>query len=141
MDNDTSGPVDYLVEEFPDGQLAAGGFTLLLDLVDRGAVRILDLEVVSKDADGRVRSVDLASLDQAVLAPFVGASAGLLDAADLGVLAEQMSAGSLAVVIVYEDLAMVPVLDAWAASGARPLAAGQLTEADIVAALDGTDGA
>jgi len=139
VDNDTTGPVDYVVVEFPDGAPTAEGFARLLAAVGRGAIRILDLEFVAADGSGGARVVDAATLDADVVGPFAGASAGLLDASDLDVLASEVAPGALAAVLVYEELSLAPALAAWRDGGARVVATGQLTEADIVAALDATD--
>ena len=48
------GPVELIVVGF-DGNRFNGDITRsLLDLVDRGVIRIIDLAVVIKDADGAV---------------------------------------------------------------------------------------
>ena len=51
---DQMGPVDYVVIEFPDGQPKGEAAPLLVDLVDRGIIRILDLMVIVKNDDGTV---------------------------------------------------------------------------------------
>ena len=69
------GPVDYLVVEFPGSQMTGEGFPLLIDLVDRGLIRILDLVFVTKGSDGSVRAMEIADLDgdgQLDLAVFEG---------------------------------------------------------------------
>lgn len=139
MDNETTGPIDYLVVEFPDGKPGRAGFDRLLEVVDHGHIRVLDLELIAKDTDGTVHAVDPTSLDADGVGAFDGASSGLLDAGDLAVLGHDMAAGALAVVLIYEELTLAPVLAAWTAGGARELTAGPLAEADIVAALDHTE--
>ena len=54
-DIDEMGPIDYLVVEFPGSRMTGEGFPLLVDLVDRGIIRILDLVFVSKGEDGSAR--------------------------------------------------------------------------------------
>src|SRR5687768_2860342 len=80
------GPIDYVVVEFPDGQLKGEALPLLVDLVDRGIIRILDLALAKKDPDGTVRGLVIADLDgdeRLDLAVFEGASSGLLDEDDI----------------------------------------------------------
>ena len=96
------GPVDYLVVEFPGSRMTGEGFPLLVDLVDRGLIRILDLVFVTKGEDGSVTAMQIADLDgdgKLDLAVFEGASSGLLDEDDLaeagGVLEPGSSAGIL----------------------------------------------
>jgi len=77
---DRLGPVDVVIIEFPAGTLEAAGFEALLDAVNKGVVRVLDIELVSHGTDGSVTLVDL---DDAAaefgLSDLVGASSGLLD--------------------------------------------------------------
>ena len=74
------GPIDYLVVEWPAGKQPSGeGLPLLVDLVDRGVIRLLDLAFVRKDDDGSVIAVDLSDFgDGPELTVFEGASSGLL---------------------------------------------------------------
>ncbi|KJY24574.1 DUF6325 family protein, partial [Streptomyces katrae] len=80
------GPIDYLVVEFPGNRMTGEGFPLLVDLVDRGLIRILDLVFIRKDQDGSVAALEIADLDadgELDLAVFEGASSGLLGQDDL----------------------------------------------------------
>ena len=75
------GPVSYLIVEFPGNKMTGEGFATLLDLVDRGVIRILDLMFVRRDSDGSMRALDLQDIDhdgKFDLAVFAGASSGLL---------------------------------------------------------------
>ena len=81
--NDTDvelGPIDYLVVEWPAGKQPSGeGLPLLVDLVDRGIIRVLDIAFVRKEDDGTVVGLDLSEFDgDPVLTVFEGASSGLL---------------------------------------------------------------
>ena len=80
------GPIDYIVMEW-QGELPATGEVqpLLLELVDRGIIRILDIAFVTKGPDGSVAAVDVGDLEQvaAAFAVFEGASSGLLGFEDL----------------------------------------------------------
>ena len=46
------GPIDFLVMEFDGDRLTGESLPLLVDLVDRGIIRILDLVFVRKATDG-----------------------------------------------------------------------------------------
>jgi hypothetical protein len=101
-DLDEMGPIDYLVVEFPGSRMTGEGLPLLVDLVDRGIIRILDLVFVKKELDGSVRGLAIADLDhdgQLDLAVFEGASSGLLAQEDLveagGVLGQLCRAAGL----------------------------------------------
>ena len=60
---DTMGPVDYLVVEFPEARVPSEVLSRLIDLVDQGIVRILDLAFVRKEADGSLTGLEVADLD------------------------------------------------------------------------------
>src|SRR5689334_24578527 len=91
------GPVDYFVVEFPGNKMTGEGLPLLVDLVDRGIIRILDLVFVSRDADGTVSGMEIADFDsdgELDLAVFEGASSGLLDESDVAEAASVIEPGS-----------------------------------------------
>jgi uncharacterized protein DUF6325 len=99
------GPVDYLVVEFPGSRMTGEGLPLLLDLVDRGTIRVLDLVFVRKELDGTVRGMAMADFDadgDLDLAVFEGASSGLIDDSDLDEASTVLAPGNAAAVIVYE---------------------------------------
>ena len=60
---DTMGPIDYLVVEFPGSRMTGEGLPLLVDLVDRGIIRILDLVFIRKELDGSVAGIEIADFD------------------------------------------------------------------------------
>ena len=118
MDIDLMGPVDYLVVEFPGNKMTGEGLPLLVDLVDRGIIRILDFAFVMKETDGSVHAIAISDFDgdgQLDLAVFEGASSGLLDEGDLDEAGGVLEPGSSAGVLVYENV--------WAAPFARRVAA------------------
>jgi hypothetical protein len=101
------GPVDIVVIGYPPGAPATGeAIPILLDLVDRGIIRVLDALFVRKEADGAFSGFDIADLDEATagdLTVFAGATSGLLDDDDVAVTAAEIEPGSAAVMIVYEN--------------------------------------
>jgi hypothetical protein len=92
-----------VVLEWP-GELPTTGEVqpLLLDLVDRGIIRILDIAFLTKDEDGSVRALDVGDLEQvaAAFAAFEGASSGLLGLEDLREAAAALEPGTSAAVLV-----------------------------------------
>jgi len=141
-DGDDLGPMDYLAVEFPSGRITGDGFAVLLDLVDRGVIRILDLEFVTKAPDGDIGVVDADGLDTEPwvdLSAFAGASSGILDRSDIEEVGAAIGAGSVAAVLVYEELVIFPLIAAWRRGGARVIAEGQISAEDIVLALDATE--
>ena len=118
-DLDDIGPIDYLVVEFPGSKMTGEGLPLLVDLVDRGIIRILDFVFVKKELDGSVMGMAIADLDKdgtLDLAVFEGASSGLLDQEDLDEAGTVLEPGSSAGLLVYENR--------WAAPFARELRRG-----------------
>lgn len=104
---DETGPIDYLVVEFPNNGMTGAGFPRLLDLVDRGIIRILDLVFVTKRDDGSVSGIAIADLDgdgDLDLAVFEGASSGLIGQDDLDEVSGALQPGSSAGLLVYENL-------------------------------------
>ena len=83
---DETGPIDYLVVEFPGNKMTGEGLPLLVDLVDAGIIRILDLVFVRRELDGSIKAVEIADFDddgQLDLAVFEGAASGLLGPDDV----------------------------------------------------------
>jgi hypothetical protein len=55
---DELGPVDWIVVEFPGSRFNGQIAPALLDLVERDLVRVLDLLVLKKDADGTLAAIE-----------------------------------------------------------------------------------
>jgi hypothetical protein len=135
------GPIGYLIVEFPGNQFNGKGLPALVDLVDRGLIRVLDLMLATRDADGTLRAIDISDIDgdgQLDLAVFEGASSGLLDASDLADAAPAIEPGSSAGILVYENRWAIPFVDALRGSGANLVAAGFIPQDALLASLDAT---
>src|SRR5262249_32656041 len=120
------GPIDYVVLEWPDRQPSGEGAPLILDLVDRGIIRVLDVAFMAKDADGNVITLDLGDLDSDDFAEFEGASTGLLDEDDLAEAASALAPGTSAAVLVWENRWAAPVAVAIRRSGGQLAASGRI---------------
>ena len=141
-DFDLMGPVDFLVIEFPGRNLSGEALPLLVDLVDRGIVRILDLAFVLKDDDGTVRALELADLDgdgKLDLSVFEGAGSGLLDEEDVAEAGGVLEAGHVASVLLYENLWAAPLAVALRRNGAQMVASGRIPVQALLAAVDELD--
>ena len=136
------GPISYLVVEFPGSKMTGEGFPLLIDLVDRGIIRILDLRFVTRDLDGSIRAVDLQDIDRDGrfdLAVFEGVSSGLLDDSDIADAAPVIEPGSSAGILIFENRWAAPFVQALRHGEAQLVAAGYIPQDAVVAALDATD--
>jgi hypothetical protein len=136
------GPIDYIVVEFPGNRMTGEGLPLLVDLVDRGLIRILDLMFVRKEEDGSVVGLEIADLtgDGALdLAVFEGASSGLLGEDDIEEAASALEPGNSAGILVYENLWAAPFATALRRGGAQMVASGRIPVPAVLAALDATE--
>jgi hypothetical protein len=135
-----AGPIDYVVVEWPAGSPPDGrAFPHLVDLVDRGIIRLLDLLFVQKDEEGNVVAVDISDLDldgDPDLAVFVGVSSGLLDEEDVEEAGSILEPGTAAAILVYENAWAAPFATALRTAGARMVAAGRIPTNELIAALD-----
>jgi len=141
-DLEAMGPIDYLVIEFPGNRMTGEAMPLLVDLVDRGIIRILDLIFIRKDLDGSVSGVTIADLDgdgALDLAVFEGASSGLLGPDEVTDAGAVLEPGSSAGMLVYENLWAAPFAAALRRSGGQLVAGGRIPVQAALAALDAVD--
>jgi hypothetical protein len=141
-DLDDLGPIDYLVVEFPGARLTGEALPLLLDLVDRGIIRILDLVFIRKDPDGSVVLLEIADLDGDGILDYQvlhGASSGLLGRDDIEQAGAVVEPGSAAGIVIYENVWAAPFVGALRRAGGELVAAGRVPIEDLAAALDATE--
>jgi hypothetical protein len=140
---DEMGPVDYLVVEYPkDTRMTGEGLRLLGDLVDRGIIRILDLQFIRKMSDGSIMRLEVsrpASSDEPDLSMFDGASSGILDDGDIEEAAKAIEPGSAAGLLIYENRWAAPLATTLRRQGAQMVAGGRIPIQAILAALDATE--
>lgn len=133
------GPIDYLVVEFPGNRMTGEAFPLLVDLVDRGLIKILDLVFIRKELDGAVTAMQIADLDgdgELDLAVFEGASSGLLGEEDLADAGGVLEPGSSAGVLVYENVWAGPFAAAVRRGGGQLVASGRIPVQALLSAMD-----
>jgi len=136
---ETMGPVDYIVVEFPGNKMTGEGLPLLVDLVDRGLIRILDLAFIRKDTDGTVSAMTIDDMGPEAppeVAVFQGASSGLMGDDDLTEAANAIEPGNSAGVLVYENVWAAPFARALRRGGAQLVASGRIPVQQLLAAAE-----
>jgi len=136
------GPIDFMVIEFPGGRMSGEGLPLLVDLADRGIVRVLDLVFARKMSDGSVVQMNMAGLSRdgmEGLEVFEGASSGMLDDKDIKAAASVIESGSTAALLVYENRWAAPLATALRRSGAQLVAIERVPVQALLAALDAAE--
>ncbi len=134
------GPVDIVVIAYPAGAPRTGeAVPMMLDLVDRGIIRVLDALFVMKNEDGSFSGFEARDLDDKGVGDFAlfdGASSGLLGEEDAAKAAAELEPGSAAVMIVYENRWAAPFVAAVRRNGGVPIAFERIPTQDLLDALD-----
>ena len=136
---DELGPVDYLIIEFPAGQqnFTGEGADELLRLHDAGIIRIMDILILAKDADGSVDAMEISDLDElGALSRLEAELAETLAADDVVNLAVAMDPGSVAGVLVYENVWAGPFASAMRRAGGQLIANGRIPIQALIAAVE-----
>jgi Family of unknown function (DUF6325) len=134
------GPIDIAVIGYPaDAPMTGEAAPLLVDLVERGIIRVLDVLFVTKTEDGTFSGFDARDLtDKGVgdFTVFEGASSGLLGNEDAEKVADEIEPGSAAVMIVYENRWAAPFIAAVRRNGGEAIAFERIPAQDVIDALD-----
>ena len=136
---DELGPVDYLIVEFPAGaqNFTGEGADELLRLHDNGTIRIMDILILSKNEDGSVDAAELGDLPQmGELSRLETELAQTLAEDDVVNLAAAMDPGSMAGVLVYENLWAAPFASAMRRAGGQLIANGRIPIQALIAAVE-----
>ena len=139
---DELGPVDYLVIEFPGSKFNGEIAPTLVDLVDRGTIRVLDLIMITKEPDGSFDAIELSDFEEGALGELHRLEteiAELLSADDVANLAAALEPGSTAGVLVYENLWAAPFASAVPHCGGQLVANGRIPVQALIAALEADD--
>lgn len=136
-DLEEMGPVDYLVVEFPGNRMTGQGLPLLVDLVDRGIIRILDFLFVEKGKDGTVSAMELKDAgDEVDLTVFEGATSGLMGDDDIKEAGNALQPGNSAALLVYENVWAAPLARELRRGGAQMVASGRIPIQALLASLE-----
>jgi hypothetical protein len=136
---DELGPVDYIVVEFPGSKFNGEIAPTLVDLVDRGIIRVLDLIMIVKEADGSFDAIEIADLDESEVGELLRLEtqiAELLSEEDVASLAAAIEPGTTAALLVYENKWAAPFATAVRHSGGQLVANGRIPIQALVAALE-----
>ena len=139
------GPVDIVVIGYPaDAPMTGEAIPLLLDLVDRGIVRVLDVLFVMQGPDGKFSGFEATDVQADSIGDmhvFAGASSGLLGQDDVESVAGTIEPGTAAVMIMYENRWAAPFAAAVRRNGGVLLDNQRIPHADLIEALDATESA
>jgi hypothetical protein len=139
------GPIDIVVIGYSaDAPMTGEAVPLLLDLVERGIIRVLDVLFVRQNEDGTFSGFEASDLDEKSVGDFKifeGASSGLLGEEDVATAAETLEPGTAAVVIVYENRWAAPFAAAVRRNGGVLIDFQRIPVHEVVAALDAADAA
>ena len=137
-DADVYGPIDFVLLEFPRDRLTGEAGKALLDLVERGTIRLYDLVVISKDHNGTVEVLELTdpTSESGGFAYFTGAQSGLIGGDDVQEAASAMRPNTVAALIVYENSWAIPFVAAARNSGGELIASARIPAAEIIEALE-----
>ena len=136
--SDVHGPVDFVLLEFPRDGLTGEAGQALMELVERGIVRIYDLMVISKDPEGAVEVLELTDPGSGAggFAYFAGARSGLLGDQDMQEAAAAMEPNTVAALIVYENSWAIPFVAAARNSGGELIASARIPATEVIAAVE-----
>jgi Family of unknown function (DUF6325) len=96
--------VQYVMVEVPDIESLSLVTPALAQLVDAGAIRILDMVVISRQPNGSVAVLELDEVpDLDELAGVEGEAGGLLSDQDIALVSLGLHPGAVALVLVTED--------------------------------------
>jgi uncharacterized membrane protein len=135
---DALGPIDYIVVEWTGQQPNGEAIPHLLELVDNGIVRILDLAFVTKAEDGTVARIEINELG-AEFEVFDGASSNLLDDDDISDASTALEPGTSAAILIWENLWAAPFASALRKNGGQLVASGRIPVQALLASLEASE--
>ncbi len=132
---DEMGPIDYVVVEWTGRQPHGEAMPHLIELVDSGVIRLLDLVFLEKDHDGRISILEVSDLGPE-FSEFDGARSGLLDDEDIDEAATALQDGTSAALLIWENRWAAPFATALRRNGAQLVASGRVPVQALLAASD-----
>lgn len=135
---DSLGPVDYIVVEWTGQQPNGEAIPHLIQLLDSGIIRLLDLVFVTKADDGTVARLELNELG-AEFEVFDGASSGLLDEGDISEASSALEPGTSAAILIWENSWAAPFAAALRNNGAQLVASGRVPVQALIDTLEAAE--
>lgn len=139
---DELGPVDWIVVEFPGSRFKGEIAPELVDLVDRGIVRVLDVLLMRKDQDGALEAFELSDLDDAEVGQlrlYEAELAMLFSEGDVNAIAAAVEPGTTAAVLVWENAWAAPFASAVRRAGGQLVANGRIPVQALLAVIEEDD--
>jgi hypothetical protein len=134
----TLGPVDYIAIAFPGNNFSGRIIPAIKDLQDAGTIRVLDLVIISKDAEGNVAAIELSDAGEELAGALAALGIerrnllGQEDFEDFGAALEPNSTCGL---MVWENVWAAPFVDAVRDADGILLAAGRIPAAVVEEAM------
>jgi hypothetical protein len=137
------GPIDIVVIAYPaEAPMTGEAVPIMLDLVERGIVRVLDVLFVMKNEDGTFSGFEAKDLDAKGVGDFKefeGATSGILGEEDVSTASQALEPGSAAVMIVYENRWAAPFAAAVRRNGGVVIDNQRIPVQDVIDALDAVE--
>ena len=114
------GPVDVYIIGFPGNKFSGRIAPAILELVENGTIRVLDLLFVMKDEGGAVTTLEARDLGEegAAFLSIDVAQPGVLGSEDAEEVSDDLPSNSSALLLAFENLWAVKVVDALQAADA-----------------------
>ncbi|MGZ4357306.1 MAG: DUF6325 family protein [Gaiellaceae bacterium] len=138
-DVDTLGPVDWIVVEFPGSRFDGTIMPILVDLEERGIIRVLDLVVLKKDEDGSLETFEVSDLHESEIGGLRDDErqlAMLLSEDDVLNVAAAVEPGSAAALLVWENRWAAPFASAVRKADGQLVASGRIPVQALLAAIE-----
>jgi hypothetical protein len=128
--------VGYVIVVVPDRDSLSEVVPALADLVEAGAIRILDLVVLDRDGEEPASVLEFEEIDSLhALADLEGDVGGLLSEHDIEMASLALPSGTSGIVLVTEDRWAEPLSSAARRAGGRIVAGERIAPARVEAAL------
>lgn len=136
FDIDTMGPVDVAIIGFGGATDRRGVAAAVLDLAERGVVRILDLAWAAKSAEGEIEVLEVTDSELADAFAAVTDRSELLNDDDLIEVAEDLEPGTAALLVVWENTWAAPFATAMRQADGKLLVFERVPRDAVVAAME-----